>query len=69
MKVKDVIAKGGGVTRLASTLGLKRTAVQMWNRDGYVPAKHAMAVSRALDVRVEDILPPAPIHQVQDQAA
>lgn len=60
MKVREVIDRGGGVAATARKLGLKRTAVQMWDRDGHVPPKHALAVARALNVPVEQILPPPP---------
>lgn len=72
MKVRDVIERLGGATATARALGLKRTAVQMWDRDGRVPPKHALAVARALNVPVEAILDPetpAPAADDMERAA
>lgn len=72
MRARDVIERGGGVAATAKMLRLKRTAVQMWNRDGPVPPKHALAVARALNVPVEAILDPdtpAPPAETMERAA
>jgi DNA-binding transcriptional regulator YdaS (Cro superfamily) len=57
MSVDEIIERLGGVRMAATTLGLKRTTVAMWRRNGAVPLRHVPAVARALGVPVADVWP------------
>lgn len=60
MNCAEAIRRLGGPTAAAHRLGLKRPTVSMWLHVGTIPPRHALAVARALNVPVEEILPPPP---------
>lgn len=67
MGMDEIIKRAGGPAKLGRIVRRHHATVLGWK---CVPSKHALTVARALNVPVEQILPPpAPAHQEEDQAA
>ena len=65
------IEAAGGVSKLASTLGLRQNVVSNWRGRGQVPAEHCIGVETATQgavLRYElrpDVFGPAPADQAE----
>lgn len=57
--LERAIEKVGGVSALATAIGVAQSAPSMWKKRGNVPAEHCPAIERATsgDVRCEDLRP------------
>lgn len=55
--LEEAIQKAGGVTALASRIGVAASAPSMWKARGRVPAEHCPAIERETGVRCEELRP------------
>lgn len=55
MGVEDIIAMAGGAVELAKRLGVARTTVLDWRRDGMVPGARIAQISDEFDIPAAEL--------------
>jgi DNA-binding transcriptional regulator YdaS (Cro superfamily) len=50
--LSDAIAAAGGVSKLASLIGVRQNAVSNWRTRGQVPAEHCLSIEQAVEGKV-----------------
>jgi transposase-like protein len=55
MDVEDIISRAGGTVELAKRLGVHRTTVLDWRRDGRLPGSRIGQISEALGIAAADL--------------
>ncbi|WP_081477930.1 carph-isopro domain-containing protein [Komagataeibacter medellinensis] len=56
MSTREIIRRAGGVTKVASILGLHHSTVSLWVRRG-VPAKYAVDIAAMAGLQPADVCP------------
>lgn len=64
MDTKDIIAKAGGVTRVARAVGLTHPSVSVWER---VPPRHVRTVAKLAGLHPSEVRPD--LYDAPDQRA
>lgn len=54
--VKDIVAMGGGATKLSSELGISTFNISRWMQIDTIPRKHWHNVAKAVGCSYEDLL-------------
>jgi DNA-binding Xre family transcriptional regulator len=57
MDVQSLIEKAGGTVELANLLGVARTTVLDWKRDGLIPGSRLVQICAVLDVSPKELFP------------
>lgn len=65
----EAIRQAGGLSALASELGVSVQTASNWRSRGRVPAEHCPAIERVTGVRCEDLRPDVPWSILREQAA
>jgi hypothetical protein len=69
MTIDEIIAKAGGVVKLAETAGVDHSSIYGWRRREKIPVERARVIHEKLDIPLHEIRPDVwPVSQSEKAA-